>query len=225
MKRTLLFVLVLTISIIASAQTYPELGKFYNWGISLEGNLNFRDDNSSFGRLIPKNTPSFSVGYFYEFNAQNHWSFLVGLDFNYYKVFDFENPTKKSFSEKSHYFSVPLLLQYKTKVASNVFLATKTGLYIDLNRADEGSITNTNVLGEVIDIEYEPDYCNYSLLFSVGAIFDFNYFLLGTDILFSYFPSDSKTSIWYQEGYIDKYDVNGNYLGARLSFKLKKFKI
>lgn len=222
MKKTLLTLLVLVFaSVFASAQTYQELGKFYNWGISLEGNMNFKDNTSD--RLTPKNTPTFSVGYFYEFNAQNHWSFLVGLDFNYYKIFDFENLANKSFSEKSHYFSVPLLLQYKTKVANNVFLAAKAGLYIDLDRSDKGLITNTDVAGNIINIQYEPDYCNYSFLFSVGAMFDFNYFLLGTDILFSYYPSDAKTSIWYQDGYIDKYAMNGNYLGARLSFKLKKF--
>lgn len=148
---------------------------------------------------------------------------MVGLDFNYYKIFDFENLAKNSFSEKSHYFSVPLLLQYKTKVANNVFLAAKAGLYIDLDRSDKGLITNTDVAGNIINIQYEPDYCNYSFLVSVGAMFDFNYFLLGTDILFSYYPSDAKTSIGYQDGYIDKYAMNGNYLGARLSFKLKKF--
>ena len=101
MKKIFTFSLVIFAIIFASAQTYTELNKFANWGISLSGNLNFKDDSKP-DRLSIKNTKSFSVGGFYEFYAQNHWSFIVGLDFNYYDIFDFENNANKSFSENSH---------------------------------------------------------------------------------------------------------------------------
>ncbi|GEM_PF-6574929 len=224
MKKIFTFSLVIFAIIFASAQTYTELNKFANWGISLSGNLNFKDDSKP-DRLSIKNTKSFSVGGFYEFYAQNHWSFIVGLDFNYYDIFDFENNANKSFSENSHCFSVPLLLQYKTRMANKTFLSAKAGLYVDLNRDDNGAIgyNNTGIGGTLVKVNYQADYLNYSFLFGLGAMFDLNYFLLGTDVVFSYYPGSSKTTITYTEGYSDKFSMNGNYLGIKLSFRPKKF--
>lgn len=224
MKKITLLVALLLISVFGFSQKYSELNNFRAWNISVEGGINpFVSLSENIVNITHNPTYNAAIGFNYEFNHSDNWSFILGGNIGYVglwsiKYTQLDEPTR-NFEEYDVNLRVPMLVSFKQKISSNSYFVAKVGCELSLLTNKNTTSLNGNVIN--IDANHYTNSGSKSMM-SVGMIFNCKAFLLGTDIVYSQTSgllTDGSVAIPFDSyRFIDR----GSFIGLRLSFTPKK---
>lgn len=224
MKKITLLVALLLISVFGFSQKYSELNNFRAWNISVEGGINpFVSLSENIVNITHNPTYNAAIGFNYEFNHSDNWSFILGGNIGYVGLWSInytqlDTPTR-NFEEYDVHLRVPMLVSFKQKISSNSYFVAKAGCELSLLTNKNTTSLNGNIIN--IDANHYTNSGSKSMI-SVGMIFNCKAFLLGTDIVYSQnlgFLTEGSVAIPF-DSY--RFTDRGSFIGLRLSFTPKK---
>lgn len=259
MKKYLFLIIILLSNIFFSQNKkyYPEFNNYGSWSI---GGAYYFFQKESIDKISGnyQHKPLYSNGYSYTirkmFNKNGKFSYIAGLTLNNNNLYKFEYSLKQyDINSFDHYedfvdpnvsgnlvrrinFSIPLLVQYKFKIKSNLFMKFDTGIetmYMQSGASEYSSKfhdkegNGKNVVYYLLVNDHEtPLYP--SIIFSPGVYIMTRYFMIQTSIVYN----KSLKNQYKGEMHIMNLDISddsvietkksGDYLGISLQIFLAK---